>query len=125
MCESVSRSDVRSCRGNPSSCLEGGIIQVFNLNTLKFQDSYSPTTWSEYNVPFLVTAQIGGKYVIIVLLRIFLYSTPPPLFFFFFFSVKLIDCRSEKGGATKRAPENWTTSLAAVFQSKYLGTITT
>jgi Kelch motif protein len=50
-------------RGNPSSCLEGGIIQVFNLNTLKFQDSYSPTTWSEYNVPSLVTAQIGGKYV--------------------------------------------------------------
>ncbi|KAN0067803.1 hypothetical protein V8E54_014050 [Elaphomyces granulatus] len=32
-------------------CLFGGIIQVFNLNTLKFQDSYSPTTWSEYNVP--------------------------------------------------------------------------
>jgi Kelch motif protein len=42
-------------------CLEGGIIQVFNLNTLKFQDSYSPTTWSEYKVPSLVTAQIGGK----------------------------------------------------------------
>jgi hypothetical protein len=44
---------------------------------------------------------------------------------FFYFSVKLIDCRSEKGGANKRAPENWTTSLATVFQSKYLGTITT
>ncbi|KAN0087217.1 hypothetical protein V8E54_000905 [Elaphomyces granulatus] len=61
-------------------------------NILKFQDSYSPTTWSEYNVPSLVTAQIGGN---------------------------------EKGGATKRAPANWTTSLATVFQSKYLGTITT
>ncbi|KAN0087300.1 hypothetical protein V8E54_000988 [Elaphomyces granulatus] len=73
-------------------CLEGGIIQVFNLNTLKFQDSYSPTTWSEYNVPSLVTAQIGGN---------------------------------KQGGATKRAPANWTTSLATVFQSKYLGTITT
>ena len=23
---------------------EGGIVQVFNLNTLRFQDSYSPTT---------------------------------------------------------------------------------
>ncbi|KAN0073170.1 hypothetical protein V8E54_008390 [Elaphomyces granulatus] len=75
-----------------TTCLEGGIIQVLNLNTLKFQDSYSPTTWSEYNVPSLVTAQIGGN---------------------------------EKGGATKRAPENWTTSLATVFQSKYQGTITT
>ncbi|KAN0084658.1 hypothetical protein V8E54_001125 [Elaphomyces granulatus] len=42
-------------------CLEGGIVQVFNLNTLKFQDSYSLTTWSGYNVPSLVTAQIGGK----------------------------------------------------------------
>jgi hypothetical protein len=39
--------------------------------------------------------------------------------------VKLINCRSEKGGATKRAPANWTTSLATVFQSKYPGTITT
>jgi hypothetical protein len=73
-------------------------------------------------VPSLVTAQIGGKYVITVLLRVFLYYPP---FFFLFLSVKLIDCRSEKGGATKRAPENWTTSLATVFQSKYQGTITT
>jgi hypothetical protein len=48
-------------QGNATMCLEGGIIQVFNLNRLKFQDSYSPTTWSEYNVPSLVTAQIGGK----------------------------------------------------------------
>jgi hypothetical protein len=48
-------------QGDAAICLEGGIIQVFNLNTLKFQDSYSPTTWSEYNVPSLVTAQIGGK----------------------------------------------------------------
>ncbi|KAN0087323.1 hypothetical protein V8E54_001011 [Elaphomyces granulatus] len=79
-------------RGNPSSCLEGGIIQVFNLNTLKFQDTYSPTTWSEYNVPGLVTAHIGGN---------------------------------EHSGATKRAPANWTTSLATVFQYKYQGKITT
>ena len=48
-------------QGDSTICLEGGIIQVFNLNTLKFQDSYSPTTWSEYKVPSLVTAQIGGK----------------------------------------------------------------
>ncbi|KAN0079188.1 hypothetical protein V8E54_004402 [Elaphomyces granulatus] len=78
--------------GGYLTCLEGGIIQIFNLNTLKFQDSYSPTTWSEYNVPSLVTAQIGGD---------------------------------KQGGATKRAPANWTTSLATVFQSKYPGTITT
>ncbi|CAG8097522.1 unnamed protein product [Penicillium olsonii] len=44
-----------------SHCLEGGIIVDFNLNTLKFQDEYDPTKWSEYKVPDLVTAQIGGN----------------------------------------------------------------
>jgi hypothetical protein len=39
--------------------------------------------------------------------------------------VKLINWRSEQGGATKGAPANWTTSLATVFQSKYPGTVTT
>lgn len=77
-------------QGDPTICLNA-IVQVFNLNTLQFQTSYSPATWSEYNVPSLVTAQIGGN---------------------------------GKGGATK-TPANWTTSLAAVFQSKYPGTITT
>ena len=48
-------------RGDPTICLEGGIVEVFNLNTLTFQDSYSPATWSKYQVPSLVTAQIGGK----------------------------------------------------------------
>jgi len=78
--------------GDATICLEGGIVEVFNLNTLTFQTSYSPTTWSEYKVPSLVTAQIGGN---------------------------------GRGGATKKAPANWTTSLATVFQSKYPGTITT
>ena len=39
--------------------------------------------------------------------------------------MKLINCGSKQGGATKRAPANWTTSLATVFQSKYPGIITT
>jgi hypothetical protein len=47
-------------QGYSTKCLEG-LIQVFNLNTLGFQDSYSPITWSEYKVPSLVTARIGGK----------------------------------------------------------------
>jgi hypothetical protein len=46
-----------------SECLDGGIIQVFNLNTGKFQDTYDPTKWSDYKIPDLVTAQIGGRYV--------------------------------------------------------------
>lgn len=47
--------------GNPAICLDGGIIQVFNLNTLRFQDSYNPLNWSAYEVPSLITSQIGGK----------------------------------------------------------------
>lgn len=43
------------------TCLKGGIIQVFNLNTLRFQDEYDPEDWDEYEVPDLVTAQIGGE----------------------------------------------------------------
>ena len=45
---------------NPATCISG-IIQVFNLNTLKFQDSYDPSTWSPYAVPSVVTAVIGGN----------------------------------------------------------------
>ena len=44
-----------------ATCVEGGIIQVFNLNTLQFQDTYTPSTWSPYKVPSVVTAVIGGN----------------------------------------------------------------
>lgn len=46
---------------NPEHCIASGPIQVFNLNTLKFQDVYDPQEWSEYAVPDLVTAVIGGN----------------------------------------------------------------
>jgi Kelch motif len=45
----------------PQRCIEGGPIQVFNLNTLKFQNLYDPREWSEYDVPDIVTAVIGGN----------------------------------------------------------------
>ncbi|KAI9740527.1 MAG: hypothetical protein M1834_005108 [Cirrosporium novae-zelandiae] len=45
---------------NTTNCVEGGIIQVFNLNTLAFQNKYDPKAWSEYRVPDVVTAKIGG-----------------------------------------------------------------
>lgn len=48
-------------KNNPLICLDGGFVQVFNLNTLQFQGSYSPETWSNYHVPSVVTAQIGGS----------------------------------------------------------------
>lgn len=46
---------------NQAQCVAGGIIQVFNLNTLQFQDTYDPNTWSEYQVPSVVSKAIGGN----------------------------------------------------------------
>ncbi|KAF3403315.1 putative carboxymethylenebutenolidase [Talaromyces pinophilus] len=48
-------------KNDPSICLDGGFLQVFNLNTLEFQDSYDPNNWSNYTVPSIVTDQIGGN----------------------------------------------------------------
>ncbi|KAI9678265.1 MAG: hypothetical protein M1817_006210 [Caeruleum heppii] len=42
-------------------CLEGGLIQIFNLNTLEWQDRYDPNVWSEYKVPDIVASKIGGN----------------------------------------------------------------
>ncbi|KAL3473693.1 hypothetical protein BJX99DRAFT_272108 [Aspergillus californicus] len=36
------------------------MVEVFNLNTGRFQDSYSPADWSDYEVPVLVSGRIGG-----------------------------------------------------------------
>lgn len=41
-------------------CVDG-IIQVFDLNNLEFQDSYNPNTWSTYQVPSVVSVVIGGN----------------------------------------------------------------
>ncbi|EXJ65184.1 hypothetical protein A1O7_01524 [Cladophialophora yegresii CBS 114405] len=46
---------------NQANCVEGGIVQIFNLNTLEFQDTYDPDTWSEYEVPGVVSQAIGGN----------------------------------------------------------------
>ncbi|KAL4792009.1 hypothetical protein BDV19DRAFT_392498 [Aspergillus venezuelensis] len=41
-----------------SDCID--MIRVFNLNTGRFQDSYNPDVWGEYEVPDLVAGRIGG-----------------------------------------------------------------
>ncbi|KAJ9605144.1 hypothetical protein H2200_010534 [Cladophialophora chaetospira] len=46
---------------NQANCVEGGIVQIFNLNTLEFQNTYDPDTWSDYEVPSAVTKAIGGN----------------------------------------------------------------
>ncbi len=43
------------------TCVEGGVVQIFNLNTLQWQKTYDPKVWSEYKVPGAITAKIGGK----------------------------------------------------------------
>lgn len=53
---------------DPTTCVDGGIIQVFNLNTVEFQNTYDPTKWDEYKVPGIVTDLIGGEYVFLHLL---------------------------------------------------------
>ncbi|KAJ6016977.1 hypothetical protein N7451_000356 [Penicillium sp. IBT 35674x] len=47
-------------RIDTAHCLEGGVIVNFNLNNLSFQDAYDPSQWSDYKVPDLLIAQIGG-----------------------------------------------------------------
>ncbi|EEH50475.1 uncharacterized protein PADG_06554 [Paracoccidioides brasiliensis Pb18] len=44
---------------SPTACLDP--IRVFNLNTLKFQNTYHPSELREYEIPDLVTAKIGGN----------------------------------------------------------------
>ena len=36
---------------NQANCVEGGFIQVFNLNTLEFENTYDPGTWEQYKSP--------------------------------------------------------------------------
>ncbi|ORY64886.1 uncharacterized protein BCR38DRAFT_186468 [Pseudomassariella vexata] len=41
-------------------CLQGGIIQMFNLTEGKWVDSYDPASWAPYGVPETIYATIGG-----------------------------------------------------------------
>ncbi|TAQ85813.1 hypothetical protein B7494_g5867 [Chlorociboria aeruginascens] len=41
-------------------CLEGGMVQVFNLSSTTWIDSYDPKIWSNYTVPELILSKIGG-----------------------------------------------------------------
>ncbi|KAI6487942.1 hypothetical protein MCOR11_008643 [Pyricularia oryzae] len=46
--------------GARSSCVEGSVIQVFNLTSLKWLDSYDPAKYNKYGVPLMINAMIGG-----------------------------------------------------------------
>lgn len=43
------------------TCLEGGMIQIFNLSDPQWLESYDPLIWSNYTVPSQVVSVIGGS----------------------------------------------------------------
>ncbi|KAI9774570.1 MAG: hypothetical protein M1840_002819 [Geoglossum simile] len=45
----------------PTNCLDGGMIEIFNLNNLTWQTQYDPDIWSEYEIPSAVLKNIGGN----------------------------------------------------------------
>lgn len=42
------------------TCVEGGIVQVFNLTSTEWLNRYDPTVWSNYTVPSMIVSMIGG-----------------------------------------------------------------
>ncbi|KAI9651332.1 hypothetical protein NHQ30_001371 [Ciborinia camelliae] len=50
-----------SVPGYTPSCLEGGMIQIFNLSDPQWLNSYDPLVWSNYTVPSQVVSVIGGS----------------------------------------------------------------
>ncbi|CAJ2514261.1 Uu.00g023800.m01.CDS01 [Anthostomella pinea] len=51
-----------SSKGGGTSCLDGGLLDVFNLTSGKWQDSYDPDSWNEYGVPEMIHLMIGGDF---------------------------------------------------------------
>ncbi|OBT40710.1 hypothetical protein VE00_08916 [Pseudogymnoascus sp. WSF 3629] len=46
--------------GTAQTCVTGGIVQLFNLTSLEWIDSYDPRVWGNYTVPAVVTAAVAG-----------------------------------------------------------------
>lgn len=42
------------------SCISGGIVKMFNMNTLKWESKYDPAVHDVYKVPDVVYKVIGG-----------------------------------------------------------------
>ncbi|KAI0453636.1 hypothetical protein F5B21DRAFT_276848 [Xylaria acuta] len=52
----------RSSKGGGFLCLDGGILQVFNLTEGEWLSSYDPKNWNKYGVPKMIHNKIGGDY---------------------------------------------------------------
>jgi hypothetical protein len=49
-----------SLSGTTPTCVEGGIIQIYNLSSSTWIDSYNPNIWSNYTLPSMIYDMIGG-----------------------------------------------------------------
>ena len=50
-----------SLSGPTPTCLDGSIVQIFNLSSGDWLQSYNPEVWSNYTVPDVVVKMIGGS----------------------------------------------------------------
>lgn len=48
-------------KGSLANCVGGGIVRIFNLNTLNWEDKYDPAVIDSYKVPTVVQKVIGGS----------------------------------------------------------------
>jgi hypothetical protein len=46
--------------GSEPVCVQGGIIQIYNLSSSTWIESYDPNIWSNYTVPSMIYSMIGG-----------------------------------------------------------------
>ncbi len=49
-----------SLSGIEPTCVEGGIIQIYNLSSNEWIQSYDPKKWSNYTLPPMLQSTIGG-----------------------------------------------------------------
>ncbi|KAJ5051966.1 uncharacterized protein L3040_001727 [Drepanopeziza brunnea f. sp. 'multigermtubi'] len=49
-----------SLSGTTLSCVEGGIIQIYNLSSNAWIESYDPKVWSNYSIPDAWQSMLGG-----------------------------------------------------------------
>lgn len=52
-----------SLSGTDLTCVDGGIIQIYNLSSAEWIQSYDPKKWSNYTVPPTLLSTIGGTAV--------------------------------------------------------------
>lgn len=64
----ISIGGFRNSPGDQPNCLSSdnnnppGIFQVYNLTSVRWQDSYDPNSWNNYGVPEMIHQMIGGDF---------------------------------------------------------------